>query len=127
MEGGYEAWQKDGREIDTIETISAEVFESKFDKSSVRILDVRKPGEYSAEHIEDAQSFPLDYINKNMSDINKDTLYYMHCRSGYRSTVAASILKARGFERLINVQDLFDKISASSVPTTDFVCSSTKA
>ena len=77
------------------------------------------------EHVETAQNFPLDYINKNMSEMDKDTSYYLHCRSGYRSTVASSILKARGFEKLINVQAKFDDIAASKIPTSDYVCPST--
>lgn len=125
LKGGFEAWKKEEREIDTIETISATEFANRFDGSSTKVLDVRKPGEFSGEHVEDAQNFPLDYINRNMSEINKDTEYYLHCRSGYRSTVASSILKARGFEKLINVQDHYDHIAASTVPVTDFVCPST--
>ena len=123
LKGGFEAWQKEGREVDTIETIDAAAFAEKHnDKMSV--LDVRKPGEFSANHVENAQNFPLDFINKNMSEIDKNTEYFMHCRSGYRSTVAASILKARGFSKLVNVQDKFDKIS-TLVSVTDFVCPST--
>ena len=90
------------------------------------MLDVRKPGEFEGEHIENAQNFPLDYINKHMSEIKQDTNYFLHCRSGYRSTVAASILKARGFDALVNVQDTYDNIASEGIPVTDFVCPSTK-
>ncbi len=126
LKGGFEAWQADGREVDSIETIDMNHFENIYnDDKNIHILDVRKPGEWSGEHIADSQNFPLDFINEQMSEINKETKYYMHCRSGYRSTVAASILKARGFENLVNVQVTFTDITASSVPTTDYVCPST--
>ena len=119
LKGGYEAWKAEDREVDIITTISVDSFEKIYkNNSEINILDVRKPGEYSGEHIENAQHFALDYINQNMSEISKDKPYYMHCRSGYRSTVAASILKSRGFETLVNVQGLFDDIMASSIPTT---------
>ncbi len=124
LKGGFEAWKKENREVDTIETIDVKTFEKKYSKKA-NILDVRKPTEYIGEQIENAQNFPLDFINENMSEISKKKKYYMHCRSGFRSTIAASILKARGFDKLVNVQGKYDDISASKIPTSDFVCPST--
>ena len=124
LKGGFEAWKKDKREVDKIETISVKTFAKKYSKK-INVLDVRKPGEFEAEYVETAQNFALDTINSTMSEISKKKKYYLHCRSGYRSTVAASILKARGFENLINVQGLFTDISASKIPTTNFVCPTT--
>lgn len=123
LEGGFEAWKGYG-EIDTLETIDVPTFVEVYNKD-LNILDVRKPGEWEAENIETAQHFALDYINNQMAEISKDKTYYMHCRSGYRSTVAGSILKSRGFENLVNVQGLFNDIAASSIPTSAFVCPST--
>ncbi len=124
LKGGFDAWKKEKREIDKIETISAKKFSKDFTKRA-NVLDVRKPSEFSGEHVETAQNFPLDFIDKNMSEVSKNKKYYLHCRSGYRSTVAASILKARGFEKLINVHAKFDDIAASKIPTSDFVCPTT--
>ena len=127
LEGGFEAWKAYGGEIDTIETIQVDEFKNAFQANSeIKILDVRKPGEWEGEHLENSQNFPLDFINKNMSEVDRDQTYHLHCRSGYRSTVAASILKARGFEHLINVQDKFDHFIEAGLPTTEFVCPSTK-
>ena len=126
LKGGFDAWKNSKKEIDTIDTIDLDEFVATYNEdSTINILDVRKPGEWSSEHIDGAQHFALDYINKNMSEIDKDKKYFMHCRSGFRSTVAASILKARGFQKLINVQGAYADISASTIPTTDFVCPST--
>jgi len=124
LKGGFDAWKKEGREVDRIETINATTFIKAYNKKA-NVLDVRKPGEYSGSHVETAQNFPLDFINKNMQEVSKNKKYYVHCRSGYRSTVAASILKARGFEKLINVQAKYDDLSASKIPTSDFICPST--
>ncbi len=124
LKGGFEAWKKEKREIDKIETIKANTFAKSYNKR-LNVLDVRKPGEFASAHVETAQNFPLDFINKNMSEISKKKKYYLHCRSGYRSTVAASILKARGYDKLINVQAKFDDIAASKIPTSDYVCPST--
>lgn len=125
LEGGFEAWRSQNKPIDLIETINVSTLVEQFNNQpNINILDVRKPGEFNAQHIEHAEHFALDYINDNMGAINRNTTYYLHCRSGYRSTVAASILKARGFEKLINVQGTFDDIIASNIPTGDFSCSS---
>lgn len=124
LKGGFEVWKKEKREIDEIETIKTNAFVKTYNKR-LNVLDVRKPGEFASAHVETAQSFPLDFINKNMSEISKKKKYHLHCRSGYRSTVAASILKARGFDKLINVQAKFDDIAASKIPTSDYVCPST--
>jgi len=124
LKGSFDTWKIEGKEIDTIETINAKDFENRYKNNQLTILDVRKPGEFEAEHLENAQNFPLDYINRSMHEVNQDKEYYMHCRSGYRSTVAASILKSRGFDKIVNIQDLFDTMAKSSIPTTAFVCPS---
>ena len=127
LDGGMQAWKAAGKEIDQIETIDVEELTKQYQKHpEIQILDVRKPGEFEAEHIGSASNLPLDFLNDNMDKIDRETTYYMHCRSGYRSTIAASILKARGFERLINVQGAFDDISGSVIPTVESVCASTK-
>ena len=125
--GGIASWQKEGLELDSIETIDANLLvNAKQNNPAIAILDVRKPGEWEAEHIEGSQNFPLDFINQHMSEIDKKQFYYMHCRSGYRSTIAASILKSRGFDQLINVQALFENFKREGMPITQFVCPSTQ-
>lgn len=127
LEGGLEAWQNADKEIDSIDTISVETLEAAYaNDSNIAILDVRKPGEWEGEHIETAQHFALDYINQQMAEINRNKQYFVHCRSGYRSTIASSILKARGYHKLTNVHGAFSNIAASTIPTTAFVCPSTR-
>lgn len=128
LKGGMKAWKEAGMEVDQIESIPASDFaEVHKQQSDIAILDVRKPGEWQGEHIDGAHHFALDYINQQMNEISPNEKYYLHCRSGYRSTIAASILKSRGFENLINVQDSFDAIQKAGLPVTDFVCPSTQA
>ena len=95
------------------------------ESGDLKVLDVRKPGEFQAEHIEDAQSLPLDYISENMDKVDKDTTYHVHCAGGYRSMIAASILKSRGFHNLVDIAGGFKAISETDIPTTDYVCPST--
>ena len=126
LEGGFEAWKDSGAEYDEIETIDSQQLARIYERDNgIQILDVRKPTEWSAEHIESSINIPLDFINEKMGEIQPKTPYYMHCRSGYRSTIAASILKARGFEQLINVHGTFNDMAAAGLPTTAFICPST--
>ncbi|WP_339627188.1 MBL fold metallo-hydrolase [uncultured Winogradskyella sp.] len=125
LKGGIDAWQAAGKAIETLTSISAEAFANKAKTSAIHILDVRKDGEYQASHIENAQHLSLDFINQKMNEISKDKTYYVHCAGGYRSVIAASILKARGFDKLIDVAGGFGAIKKTDLPTTDFVCPST--
>ena len=85
LEGGFEAWKAAGEDVDTIEEVTAEEFAKIFKKEKVNVLDVRKVSEYNEQHIEGAISFPLDFINKNFSQLDRDKKYYVHCKGGYRS------------------------------------------
>jgi len=125
LEGGMEAWQKAGKEIDTLDSISAEKFANRAKASDINILDVRKDGEYKSSHLENAQHLSLDFINDKMNEVSKDKTYYIHCAGGYRSVIAASILKARGFNNLIDIAGGFGAIKNTDLKTTDFVCPST--
>ncbi|MEM9888548.1 MAG: MBL fold metallo-hydrolase [Bacteroidota bacterium] len=119
LEGGFESWKAYKGEIDQIRTIDVAAFETEYAKDKdTKVLDVRKPSEWKSAHIENSQNFPLDFINKHMSEVDKNQAYHLHCRSGYRSTVAASILKARGFEQLTNIQGRVDDLLASAVIST---------
>lgn len=126
LEGGIEAWKKSGGDIETIESISAEEFTSRFKNQQIETLDVRKDGEYQSEHLDgnNVSHFALDYINNNMNAIDQKKTYYIHCAGGYRSVIAASILKARGFD-VIDIAGGFGALKKTDLPMTDFVCPST--
>tara|TARA_A100000171_G_scaffold52317_1_gene70079 strand:+ start:3869 stop:5278 length:1410 start_codon:yes stop_codon:yes gene_type:complete len=125
LKGGIEAWRKAGKEIDTIESIPATQLAEEFKSGNLNVLDVRKPTEYSAEHIEGAENVALDYINENMDKISKDKTYHIHCAGGYRSMIFSSILKSRGFDKVIDVAGGFKAISETDLPITNFVCPTT--
>lgn len=126
LKGGFDAWKAAGKEIETLLSISAMELAHKFKKSNLNILDVRKDGEYASGHIESSQHFALDEINNNMNKITPDNTYYIHCAGGYRSVIAASILKARGFKNLVDIGGGFSSITKTDLPLTDFVCPSKK-
>jgi len=127
LKGGFEAWKAEGKEIDTIQSISPEEFATaEIENPNINILDVRKKSEYDSEHILNAINAPLDYINDSMTKIDKQKTYYVHCAGGYRSMVFASILKARGYDNLIDVEGGFSAIKQTGkFNITDYVCPST--
>ena len=125
LKGGIAAWKADGKEADTIESISAEEFANRFAKDKLRVVDVRKDGEYLAEHVDGAWQASLQYINQNLAAFSKEEPNYIHCAGGYRSMVAASLLKARGYHNIIDVAGGFNAIKKTDVKVTDYVCPST--
>ncbi|APY11823.1 MBL fold metallo-hydrolase [Seonamhaeicola sp. S2-3] len=126
LKGGFESWKVAKKDIETMESISAEELAKRNEENNIKILDVRKEGEYKSERIEgdNVFHFPLDYINDNMNLIDQKTTYYLHCAGGYRSVIAASILKARGFN-VIDVAGGFTDIKNTNLPKTNYVCPST--
>jgi glyoxylase-like metal-dependent hydrolase (beta-lactamase superfamily II)/rhodanese-related sulfurtransferase len=124
LEGGFAAWVSAGKEVDQVHRISAEQFASEFKAGESMVVDVRKESEYEAEHVEDAYSKPLAYINDWTKDIDPQQHFFMHCAGGYRSMIAASILQARGYRNFTEVDGGFGAISKTAVPRTDFVCQS---
>lgn len=127
LKGGFKSWLDSGKEIDHINSIDVnQLIELKSANSDLNILDVRKPSEYEAEHVSKAENVALDYINENMAAVNPDKEYYVHCKSGYRSVIYSSIMKARGYTKLTNIEGGFEAISDSKAfELTDFVCPTT--
>lgn len=127
LEGGFETWKKAGKEIDTIRSIDVNQFAEEYKNHTAdSILDVRRPGEYSAEHIKDADNYPLDFLNDFMSELDKNKEYFVHCAGGYRSVIACSILKSRGFDNIVNIEGGFKAIQDSKkFELTDYVCPTT--
>jgi hydroxyacylglutathione hydrolase len=127
LQGGVQVWKEAGKELDTVTSISAEAFSNLLAAdATLAAFDVRKKSEYDSEHVIGVENLPLDFLNENMAQINPDTTYYIHCAGGYRSMIAVSILKARGFDKLIDVAGGFAAIKAlGKLPLTEYVCPST--
>jgi hydroxyacylglutathione hydrolase len=127
LKGGLKAWLQSGKEIDLIESISAEEFAKRLNGQKLVIIDVRKPSEFEAEHVSDAINVPLDFLNNHLAEIPKEGEVYLHCAGGYRSMIAASILKSRGWNNLIDIHGGFKSIAETNVPCTDYACTKTQS
>lgn len=124
LRGGVEAWSAAGKETDTVHRITAAEFAQQFKAGESMVVDVRREGEYAAEHVADAYSKPLAYINDWIRDIQPGQHFFLHCAGGYRSMIAASILQARGYRNFSEVEGGFKSISATEIPRTDYICQS---
>ncbi|CAG5006121.1 Hydroxyacylglutathione hydrolase [Dyadobacter sp. CECT 9275] len=127
LKGGMETWLKAGKEIDRIESVSVDQMSGLLEENpGMVVLDVRKASEFASEHVIGAENVPLDYLNDNLAKIDKNKTYLVHCAGGYRSMIFNSILKARGYDNLIDVQGGFKSIKASGkFEVSNYVCPST--
>lgn len=124
LKGGFATWKNSGKETDTVKRITAGEFADRFETGKSVVVDVRKESEYAAEHVEDAYSKPLAYINDWINNVDPQQHFFLHCAGGYRSMIAASILQARGYRNFTEVEGGFAAIAQTKIPKTDFICQS---
>lgn len=124
LAGGMTAWKAAGEPVQTITSVDAESLEKVFD--TISLVDVRKPGEWDAEHVDGATHYALDFMQNDLTKLDKNKTYHIHCAGGYRSVIAISLLMRNGYTNLIDVAGGFGAIKKTKLPITDFVCSSTK-
>ena len=116
LKGGFEAWVAENREIDSIHSINASDFEKEVTENRLPVFDVRKEGEFSSGHIDKANHVCLSGINEHLAEFPKDKNFYVHCAGGYRSVIAASILKMRGYHNFTDIAGGFGAIKTTNLP-----------
>ena len=122
LDGGFDAWKNSGKEVDALSQVTAEELKGI---EGATVVDVRKSGEYLSEHLIDAIHVELDYINDQMASVPQEGTFYVHCAGGYRSVIASSILKARGYHNMVDVAGGFKAIKEAGLNVSDYVCPST--
>jgi len=113
LEGGFEAWATSGKETDRVDIIDADQITQVLAKAET-IIDVRKPAEWENGHLAVSKHAPLSDLNAYLKDLPKDQPFYVHCQSGYRSMIASSILKSRGFHNFKDVRGGWNAIKEIS-------------
>ncbi len=125
LQGGFEAWQKAGKLIDLVQRISAQALSEQYQQAPLPIFDIRKISEFQSEHLEAAINIPLNDLEQQLDRLPKDQAFVVHCAGGYRSMIAASLLKKKGYQNFVDVIGGFAAIKETSMPKTDYVCPST--
>ncbi|MEM9525485.1 MAG: MBL fold metallo-hydrolase [Bacteroidota bacterium] len=125
LDGGFASWAATGEDVDEIQNISAAEY-AKLSTDTTQLLDVRKASEFSAEHLIGAKNFPLATLNQGMSELSPADQYFLHCAGGYRSVIAASILRSRGFQHLVNIAGGFAALKQTNLTVTDYVAQITE-
>ncbi|MCK5442407.1 MAG: MBL fold metallo-hydrolase [Maribacter sp.] len=125
LKGGFEAWKKEDRDYDTITSVTVDNVQERINAREISVFDVRKESEYRSEHVVDAKNTPLGFLNDHLVEFPKDQLFLLYCAGGYRSIIAASILKSRGVHNLIDITEGFKAIKTSGIKVTDYVCPTT--
>ncbi|MEM7085972.1 MAG: MBL fold metallo-hydrolase [Bacteroidota bacterium] len=115
LDGGVEAWNKAGKEMDSLSSISAETFEGLLAHSNTPVFDVRKETEFATKHVQNAINTPLSFLNDHLAEFPSEETFYVHCAGGYRSVIAASILKSRGIHNLADVAGGFGAIEQTNI------------
>ena len=124
VKGGLDAWKNAGLPTETLESIDASELEQQLTAEKSEVVDVRKTTEYQSEHIVDAVNRPLDDIDEIVHTFPKDH-FYLHCAGGYRSVIAASILKRNGIHNFTDVSGGFAAIRDTAIPKTAYICPTT--
>ncbi|MBA4134687.1 MAG: MBL fold metallo-hydrolase [Flavobacterium sp.] len=125
LEGGFQAWVNAGKEVDTVNRITADDLAILEEIHLTPVFDVRKKSEFASEHLVQAVNIPLNEISQRLSEFPKDKHFVLHCAGGYRSMIAASILKQRGYDNFVDVIGGFNEIKLTNLPITDYVCPTT--
>lgn len=121
LDGGMDAWIKAGKETDSVKSETAEEFAKAYKENEIPVFDVRKEGEFVAQHVQNAYHTPLSNLNDHLAEFPKEKTFHIHCQGGYRSMIAASILKSRGYHNLIDVAGGFKDIVRTGI-TTNEIC-----
>ena len=124
LQGGFENWAHLGKETDSIQRIDAQQLETIMTSKQL-IIDVRKKSEFDSEHVVGAVNIPLNQLAQKIAEFPKTEPFILHCAGGYRSMIAASMLKARGFHHFTDVRGGFSAIKNTVVPVTEYVCPTT--
>jgi hydroxyacylglutathione hydrolase len=127
LKGGMAAWKEAGFDTGKLKEISAEEFATLYemDNKHINLLDSRRKSEFDSEHLAGAENFPLDFINNNMSQLDRNKKYYIHCAGGYRSVIMSSILKSRGYDNVVNIHGGYKALSQTGLQKSKYTAPTT--
>ncbi|MEO6167382.1 MAG: rhodanese-like domain-containing protein [Chitinophagales bacterium] len=116
LNGGFDAWKNEGKEYDMVISIDAEELNLDYKHDDIRVVDVRKESEYDAGHVEGSVNVVLQQLDEQANKLeDKDENLYVHCLGGYRSMIAMSLLKRKGYHHLRNITGGWQAITKTDI------------
>lgn len=125
LKNSFSSWKESGKDFETITRISPQQLEAEYKMGQPLVFDVRKKSEFLSEHVLGAINVPLNEINQHLAQFPKNKPFFLHCAGGYRSMIAASILKQRGWKDFSDVRGGFAQITETTVPRSEYICPTT--
>lgn len=116
LAGGVSAWRESGLPVAETQQLTVGQLQSRVQSDKLRVLDVRRKPEWDAGHIENATWWPLDNFKVSAPEIDRAAPLAVHCKSGYRSMIASSLLERAGFHHILNVVGGFDAWQEAKLP-----------
>jgi hydroxyacylglutathione hydrolase len=116
LHGGVDAWERSGLPLAKTPQITVAELNHRLDDGKLQVLDVRREPEWEAGHLESANWWPLDNFKISPPELDRNAPIAVHCKSGYRSMIASSLLQRAGFENVINVTGGFDAWQQAKLP-----------
>ncbi|HKX00636.1 MAG TPA: rhodanese-like domain-containing protein [Bryobacteraceae bacterium] len=118
LEGGIETWKRENLALEQVPQLTVQDLDSllREKKDQIQVLDVRRQGEWEEGHIDGAMLKPLNQLARMMDELDAARPVAVHCKSGYRSSVASSLLRRAGFRQILNVTGGFDAWKSAGLP-----------
>ena len=110
LKGGIKNWKMQGKLTTSVDQIDSVVFKKLIQNEKLNVFDLRKSDEYNSGYIPNAQNIPLDFLNKKINSFRLNETFYTHCAGGYRSMIAASILKSKGIHNFKDIKGGFNAL-----------------
>ena len=117
LNDGFESWKNAGKKTNYINTISPNIFKEESKKKLLKVYDVRKPFEFNSSHLENSINVPLNNLNQNIKDSEKENELFLHCQTGYRSMIASSLLKIKGYKNVNDIDGGFVALKSFGIKT----------
>ena len=125
LNGGFENWKDSKKEFAKVGRITPEIYAKAYHAEMPLVFDVRKKSEYNSEHVIGSINVPLNEINKHLAVFPKDVPFVLYCASGYRTMIAASILKQRGWDDFVDVNEGYVGIAKTNIARSKYICPTT--
>ena len=110
LKGGLKNWKMQGKLTTNVNQIDSVVFKKLIQNEKLKVFDLRKSDEFISGYIPNAQNIPLDFLNQKINSFHLNDTFYMHCAGGYRSMIAASILKSKGIHNFTDIKGGFSAL-----------------